>query len=151
MKQFWYRVVQWVEQNITMSRFRVVGAAIIEPPYDYTSLLKLEQVKLKEIANYFSKVDFVDHTRDIYWINICIKLIDIIIDQPEEYPYVNTKNLWRFIQPTDYVNGVKEVDVEHYYKSYPQDLRWVKAEHLYYEIRKEYFHCIFTEFLFFHF
>lgn len=138
MKQFWYRIMQWVEQNLTMARFRVVEAAITEPPYDYTALLKLEQVKLKEIANYFSKVDFVDHTRDVYWINICIKLIDIIMEQPEEHPYVNTKNLWRFIRPTDYVKGVIKEDVEDYYKAYPQDLRWVKAEYLYYEIRKQY-------------
>jgi hypothetical protein len=79
-----------------------------------------------------------DHTNDIRWIGICIKLIDIIVNEPEEHPYVNTQNIWRFIRPTDYVKGVEKEDVEHYYKSYPQDLRWVKAEHLYYEIRKFY-------------
>jgi hypothetical protein len=39
---------------------------------------------------------------------------------------------------TDYAKGVIKEDVEDYYKSYPQDLRWIKAEHLYYEIRKRY-------------
>lgn len=79
-----------------------------------------------------------DHTNDIRWISICIKLLDIIIDEPEDQRYVNTRNMWRFIKPTDYVKGVKKENVEQYYKSYPQDLRWVKAEHLYYEIRKRY-------------
>jgi hypothetical protein len=79
-----------------------------------------------------------NHRTDIKWINICINLIDIIVNQPEEHPYVNTKNMWRFIRSTDYVDGIIKVDVEGYYKKYPQDLRWIKAEHLYYEIRKRY-------------
>ena len=139
MKQFWYRIVQWVEQNLTMARFRLIKESALSSPYDYTYLLRLEQAKLQEMANYFVKQqDWFDHTNDLKWINICIRLIDIIVDYPEEHPYVNTQNIWRFIRPTDYVKGVEKVDVEHYYNSYPQDLRYVKAEHLYYEIRKQY-------------
>lgn len=140
MKQIWYRIVQWVEQNLTLARLRLIGETITDPPYDFCYLLRLEKAKLQEMANYFSHVDFVDHTHDIYWINICIKLIDIITEDETitDTPKVNTNNMWRFIRPTDYVKGVEKEDIEHYYKSYPQDLRWVKAEHLYYEIRKFY-------------
>ena len=85
----------------------------------------------------FSRETF-DHENDIKWISICIKLLDIIIDEPEGHSYVNTRNMWRFIRNTKLAKGVEKEDVEHYYKSYPQDLRWVKAEYLYYEIRKRY-------------
>lgn len=139
MKRIWYRIVQWIEENLTLARFRLIKEAALSSPYDYNYLLRLEQAKLQEMANYFVKQqDWFDHTNDLKWINICIRLIDIIVDYPEEHPYVNTQNMWRFIRPTDYVKGVMKEDVEHYYKSYPQELRWVKAEHLYYEIRKRY-------------
>lgn len=141
MKRFWHKIQFWIEQHLTLSHFRVVKTAFNGPAYDWSHLLRLEQAKLKEIKSYF-ETDFAsstfDHKKDIYWINICIRLIDIIVDQSEDYPYVNTRNIWRFIQSSDYVKGVKKEDVEDYYKSYPQELRWVKAEYLYYEIRKRY-------------
>ena len=139
MKRIWYRIVQWVKENLTLARLRLIGETITDPPYDWSYLLRLEQAKLIEMRDYFIMMshDF-DHRNDIKWINICINLIDIIVNQPEEHPYVNTNNMWRFINPTDYVKGVAIKDVEDYYKAYPQDLRWVKAEHLYYEIRKRY-------------
>lgn len=139
MKKIWYRIVQWYKTNITRARYEVITEAIASPPFDWSYLLKLEQAKLREMKSYFKSTNHIfEHENDIKWIGICIKLIDIIVDQPEEHPYVNTNNLWRFIRPTDYVKGIEKDDVEHYYKSYPQDLRWVKAEYLYYEIRKRY-------------
>lgn len=141
MKRFWYKIQFWIEHHLTLSHFRVVKTAFNGYAYDWSHLLRLEQAKLKEIKSYF-ETDFAsatfDHKKDIKWIGICIKLIDIIVDQPEDHPYVNTRNIWRFIRSTDYVKGVKKEDVEDYYKSYPQELRWVKAEYLYYEIRKRY-------------
>lgn len=139
MKQIWYRIKQFIDTNFTVARIKLIGRAINDPPYDWSYLLRLEQAKLIEMRDYFMMMsnDF-DHRADIKWINICIDLIDIIAEQPEDHPYVNVDNMWRFINPIDYVKGVKKEDVEHYYKSYPQDLRWVKAEHLYYEIRKRY-------------
>ena len=139
MKQIWYRIKQFIDTNFTFARIKLIGRAINDPPYDWSYLLRLEQAKLIEMRDYFMMMshDF-GHRIDIKWINLCINLIDIIVNQPEEHPYVNTKNMWRFIRSTDYVNEVIKEDVEHYYKSYPQDLRWVKAEYLYYEIRKRY-------------
>ena len=142
MKQIWYRIKQFIDTNFTVTRIKLIGRAINDPPYDWTYLLKLERAKLIEMRDYFKMMsnDF-NHEPDIKWINICINLIDIIAEQPEDHPYVNVNNMWRFIRSTDYVKGVIKEDVEHYYKSYPQDLRWVKAEYLYYEIRKRYTAC----------
>ena len=139
MKRIWYRIKQWCETNLTRARWDVIVEAISSPPFDWSYLSRLERAKLYEMKSYFELTNGTfDHTNDIRWINICIKLLDIIIDEPEDHRYVNTNNMWRFIRSTDYVNGVIKEDVEDYYKSYPQDLRWVKAEHLYYEIRKRY-------------
>lgn len=139
MKQILYRIKQFIDTNFTVARIRLIGRAINDPPYDWSYLLRLERAKLIEMRDYFKMMsnDF-NHESDIKWINICINLIDIIAEQPEDHPYINVNNMWRFIRSTDYVKGVKKEDIEHYYKSYPQDLRWVKAEYLYYEIRKRY-------------
>lgn len=139
MKRIWYRIKQWCETNLTRTRWDVIVEAISSPPFDWSYLSRLERAKLYEMKSYFELTSGTfDHKNDIRWINICIKLLDIIIDEPEDQRYVNTRNMWRFIRPTDYAKGVKKENVEQYYKLYPQDLRWVKAEHLYYEIRKRY-------------
>ena len=142
MKTIWYRIVQWCQENLTRARCEVITEAITSPPFDWSYLLRLERAKLREMKRYFKLTNGTfDHTNDIRWISICIKLLDIVIDEPEEHPYVNTRNMWRFIRPTDYAKDVEKESVERYYKSYPQDLRWVKAEHLYYEIRKDHTTC----------
>lgn len=138
MKRLWYQILHYVDCHFRKAKWCVIWEAISGYPYDSGFLLKLERAKLKEMLEYFKRSDIVDHTNDIKWIKICINLLDIIIEEPEDYPYVNIQNMWRFIRPTDYAKGVEKENVEHYYKSYPQDLRWVKAEHLYYEIRKRY-------------
>ena len=139
MKKIWYRIVQWCQENFTRARYEVIAEAITSPPFDWSYLLGLERVKLREMKSYFELTNGTfDHTNDIKWISVCIKLLDILIDEPEDQRYVNTRNMWRFIRSTQLAQGVEKEDVEHYYKSYPQDLRWVKAEHLYYEIRKQY-------------
>ena len=139
MKQLWYRILFWIEHHLSPRHLKVVGTAWGGPAYDWEYLLRLEQAKLHEMKRYFELTNGTfDHTNDIRWISICIKLLDIIINEPGDCSYINTRNMWRFIKPTDYVKGVKKENVEQYYKSYPQDLRWVKAEYLYYEIRKRY-------------
>jgi hypothetical protein len=139
MKTIWYRIVQWCQENLTRARYEVIAEAITSPPFDWSYLLRLERVKLREMKSYFELTNGTfDHTNDIRWIGICIKLLDIIIEEPEEHPYINTRNMWRFVNGAEFAKDVVKQDVEHYYKSYPQDLRWVKAYHLYYEIRKQY-------------
>lgn len=138
MKRLWYQIVHYVNYHFRKAKWYVIREAISGHPYDSCFLLKLEQAKLKEMLEYFQRSDIVDHTNDIKWIKICINLLDIIINEPEDQRYINIENMWRFVWPTDYTKGVEKEDVEHYYKLYPQHLRWVKANHLYYEIRNIY-------------
>lgn len=142
MKQLWYRITQFIETNCTAARIKVINQAVTDPPYDWEYLLRLEKAKLQEMLNYFKSMSHTfDHDNDIKWINICIKLIDIIVegnifDTPEEVgKYVNTRNMKRFYHLG---KGVTWDKVEEQVKRWPNDLRILKAENLYYEIRKEY-------------
>jgi hypothetical protein len=141
MRRFWYRFKQFIETNITRSKFNLIKQTITGEPYDYGFLLQLEQAKLIEMRDYFAKQEYFDHRHDIRYINICISLLDILInttyfDTPEETPYVNTRNAMRFYNPRTCKATVDEV--VSYLKKYPNDLRYTKAETLYYEIRKQY-------------
>jgi hypothetical protein len=86
---------------------------------------------------YFKILNIVDHEDDIRYINICINLLDILIDDGGglmDYKnmkfkkYVNTKNFKRFIPnaPTSYDN----------LEICNCDVYMAKAKHLYYEILK---------------
>ena len=144
MKRLWYRIQFWIEHHLSPRHLKVVKTAYDSPAYDWAYLLKLERSKLKEMKTYF-ETKFVretfDHENDIKWIGICIKLIDIIIessvyDTPEEVnKYVNTRNMKRFYHLK---KGVTWDKVENHVKHWPNDLRILKAENLYYEIRKYY-------------
>lgn len=139
MRNIFTNIKAWFEYKCNRRYFKFIKACHNTWPWDWAYLLRLEQAKLQEMKCYFkSTSDTFDHINDIKWIEICIKLLDIIIDQPEGYPYVNTKNLWRFVRSTKFASGAKPEDVENYYNLYPQDLRWIKAWNLYYEIRKIY-------------
>ena len=108
MKKLWYRIVQWCQVNLTRARYGVIVSAITSPPYDWSYLLRLERAKLCEMKRYFESTNGIfNHTNDIRWIGVCIKLLDIIIDEPEECSYANTRNMWRFIKPTYCVKGVE--------------------------------------------
>ena len=144
MKRLWYRIQFWIEHHLSPRHLKVVKTAFDGPAYDWAYLLKLERSKLKEMKNYFESKfsrETFDHENDIKWIGICIKLIDIIIesnvyDTPEEVnKYVNTRNMKRFYHLG---KGVTWDKVEEYVKHWPNDLRILKAENLYYEIRKHY-------------
>ena len=144
MKRLWYRIQFWIEHHLSPRHLKVVKTAYDGPAYDWEYLLKLEQSKLKEMKAYF-ETKFVretfDHENDIKWISICIKLIDIIIesnvyDTPEEVnKYVNIRNMKRFYRLK---KGTTWDKVENHVKHWPNDLRILKAENLYYEIRKHY-------------
>lgn len=142
MKQLWYRIQFWIEHHLFPRHLKVVKTAFNGPAYDWAYLLKLERSKLKEMKTYF-ETKFVretfDHENDIKWIGICIKLIDIILEEDIESfdndHYVNIRNMQRFYLLR---KGVTWDKVESYVKKWPNDLRILKAENLYYEIRKYY-------------
>ena len=135
MKKLWYQICQYVSNNFRIAKLRIVHEVIAGHPYDSSYLLHLEKYKLKEMLDYFKRSNITDHTHNIKWIQICLNLLDIIIEEPEVDPNtINTRNCLRF---APYSKAPVE-DIIDYYKRWPNDLRWLKANHLYYEIRKQY-------------
>ena len=55
-------------------------------PWDYSYLLAIEQRKLKEMANYFKKSKLtVGCERQVRECELCVKLIDIILEKDKDY------------------------------------------------------------------
>lgn len=125
-----------MERYWNLSHWGVIKTAISGQPFDWSYLLLLEQAKLKEMRNYFKKYGVTEHDNDIRWIDICIKLIDIIRNEDDDdIPYININNYYRFVKIP---YGISREKVKEYHIKYPTDLRFCKALHLYYEIRKNY-------------
>lgn len=117
-------------------------------PYDYCFLLNIEQCKMKEMCNYFSKTKrFIGWENVVRNLKICIKLIDIIQEKDSvyqswlntsfynnfncEFPiHINIKNRKRFLSK-DYFEDVSPV----VYNTLLADYRAEKALYLYNLIR----------------
>lgn len=98
--------------------------------FDCLFLLDVEKAKMLEMKEYFRSISHIrDRDRIIKEMDICIKLIDIIREyQDQDNIYINIRNKSRFVKP-EYFK---------FYDTYKDELRLIKAEHLYYEIRKKY-------------
>lgn len=103
--------------------------------WDWAYMLELEQFKLKRMSKYFAESQLVHGWEQmVSEINLCIKLIDIIMERdPKGYffnltgklPYVNSRNWKRFVsRHPEPINDY-----------YLDDLRQAKALHLYNLIR----------------
>lgn len=121
------------------------------PNYDYYFLLKLEQRKLKEMIKDFTKwKHHVDWDSCIREMNLCIQLIDIILEQDKyykswlynsfgkspfeakEFPvYVNIRNSKRFFKNRNFNIPKNEALIKHWIP----ELRRKKALYLYNKIR----------------
>lgn len=134
---WWYPLKNLKKYNFTKLHLDSVLESFDFKPYDYTHIWRVERAHLIETKSYFQISNSFDHTDDIKYINICINLLDILIDDGDglmDYKnmkfkkYVNTKNFKRFIQnaPTSYDN----LEICNY------DVYMAKAKHLYYEILK---------------
>ena len=134
---WWYPLKNLKKYNFTKLHLDSVFESFNFKPYDYTHIWRVERAHLIETKSYFQISNSFDHTDDIKYINICINLLDILIDDGDglmDYKnmkfkkYVNTKNFKRFIQnaPTSYDN----LEICNY------DVYMTKAKHLYYEILK---------------
>ena len=114
----------------------LVKEAIFSKDFDYAYLLQLEQAKLKSMYNYFNSYRYTsDWKRIRSQIKICIDLLDILIN--EDYTKkVNVRNIDRFtknLDKKDNSEGLKNFIITH-----PNELAYLKANNLYYEIRKQY-------------
>lgn len=158
MKRIWNRLISWWNLHFSHAKLVLVKTALDSAPWDWTYLLQLEQAKFKEMAVYFeqSKVssDWEFQVRDC---KLCIKLIDIILEQDEPFTqwlesnygiykdksisveeilrvpistHVNTRNAARFVEnPNTYESDVPTSNL------FEVDLRQIKAFYLYQKIR----------------
>ena len=158
MKKIWNKFTSWWNLHFSHSKLVLIKTALDSAPWDWTYLLQLEQAKFKEMAIYFeqSKVssDWEFQVRDC---KLCIKLIDIILEQDEPFTqwleknygiyknksisveeilrvpistYVNTRNAARFVKnPNTYESDVPTSNL------FEVDLRQIKAFYLYQKIR----------------
>lgn len=131
---WWYPLKKFKEYNLTKFHFDSVAESFNFRPYDYTYLWRVERAHLIEMMSYFKLSHVVEHKEDIKYINICIKLLDILIDDGYEIfdyenmkvkKYVNIKNANRFMSNSSNSGEMYYFDV---YMS--------KVKHLYYEILK---------------
>ena len=136
MKRHWINIKGWFEYKFNRRHLKFLMGCHKTWPWDWTGILAVEKSKILEMIDYFENIKWFDHTHDIKWMKTYIKLIDIVIDNPEECGYVNLNNIGRFVR-FDKLKCSKDKALE-YYKKYPQDLYWIKAWHLLNEIRKNY-------------
>ena len=158
MKKMWNKLVSWWNLHFSHSKLVLIRTALDSAPWDWTYLLQLEQAKFKEMAIYFeqSKIasDWKFQVRDC---KLCIKLIDIILEQDEPFTqwleenygvyknksisidktflvpistHVNTRNAIRFVKDPDTYESDEQAS-----NLFKVDLRQTKAFHLYQKIR----------------
>lgn len=134
---WWYPLKKFKKYNFTKLHLDSVFESFNFKPYDYTHIWRVDRAHLIETKSYFQISKLFDHTDDIRYIDICINLLDILIDDGDglmDYKnmkfkkYVNTKNLKRFVAnaPTSDDN----LELCNY------DIYMAKVKHLYYEILK---------------
>lgn len=126
------------KKSLTKAQNRLYKCIKKDNDWDWVYLMTLEKEKLINMANYFSKSRLVvGWENDVKWINYCIKLINIIIEDDfpvrnNEDKYVNLRNVKRFYN----CHKLTSNDME---DSYIKNMIYtLKAENLYYEIRKNY-------------
>lgn len=122
------------QRKLNKSQKRLLKLIKKDYNWDWEFLMELEKVKLINMSEYFSQSQIVEGWEIIVrQINLCIKLIDIICDNFNDVKYVNVRNAYRFVKD---VSIFKESDwKEQFIKN---DLYVLKAENLYYEIRKRF-------------
>lgn len=117
--------------------------------WDFAYLLKLERRKIRDMARDFTKWrHHVGWEKTVREMNLCVQLIDIILEDDKYYKswleanygikgkftkfpiYVNVKNYKRFFKQVD---TLPDNDV--LYEHFKIELRKVKALHLYNKIR----------------
>lgn len=125
MNYMWNKLKYWASLYITKAHLWTAWVALTSPPYDYTYLFRIEKAKLEEMVFYFENFGFARHDKDIRWMKMAIRLLEIMIDEPSDITKVNTRNSHRFWKLGN-INICKDL------------LYLEKVTNLYYEIRKRY-------------
>lgn len=98
MKEWWYKIKNFFRNVYTYKKILVA-----DYQFDYGYLLNLEKSKLQLMFKSFKDEPYTDHTSDIRWISICIKLIDIIQEEDSAIEYDDALDSMKF-KLTKYVN-----------------------------------------------
>lgn len=140
MKELWYSIKRFIS-NVYLYR-KILWK---DYQFDYGYLLDLEKFKLQLMVNEFKNSPHIDHTSNIRWMSICIKLIDIIQNrdsildrQFSTYRYTLTK----YVNINNAYKYGLEVNTHHknpHVVAFAKDtLRQRKALYLYNKIRYNY-------------
>lgn len=149
----------WFHYHFRKDFWKIIKTAFSGYPYDHSYILQLEKAKIIEVSNYIeSAARYQGYEKDVKWMRIAVKLLDILIDDGmslfhyngklEYIPlendmyevnsdnlnyvcdvYVNTRNINRFF---------KQYEPIDYYKKREHELYLRKARYLYHKIRLYY-------------
>lgn len=132
----YFPLLRFFDTKLTKNHLICVKESFNAMPYDYSYLWRVEKAHLIEMRDYFKISHITGHEDDIKYIDICIKLLDILIDDGYHLydidknvfkKYVNIKNDYRFNISKQYHNDLEIYCLEVYLQ---------KVKHLYYEILK---------------
>lgn len=91
MKELWYNIKNFF-RNLCNYRKILWN----DKQFDFGYLLELEKLKLQLMIKEFKTHPHTDHTSNIRWMQICIKLIDIIQEDDSALEYSNVPNTEKF-------------------------------------------------------
>ena len=147
----------WIKYHTTKEFKNLLKVVLKSYPWDYGYLYEIEQAKIAEMVEYHRKYQrFVGWEQAVRDMEICYKLIDIILDKKNLFHYdgqiqflpiensedveldgsklvyhcdvkVNTKNADRFV----------DTKTNKWYVEHPHELYKEKAKYLYHKIRLE--------------
>ena len=147
----------WIKHHTTREFVNLLKVVLKSYPWDYGYLYEIEQAKIAEMIEYHRKRQFFEGWEQVVRdMEICYKLIDIILDKKKLFHYdgqirflpiensedveidgssmiyhcdvnVNTKNAHRFVDTT----------MNKWYLEHPHELYKEKAKYLYHKIRLE--------------
>lgn len=91
MKELWYNIKDFFRN---LGNYRKI--LWNDKQFDFGYLLELEKLKLQLMIKEFKTHPHTDHTSNIRWMQICIKLIDIIQEDDSALEYSNVPNTEKF-------------------------------------------------------
>ena len=91
MKELWYNIKDFFRN---LGNYRKI--LWNDKQFDFGYLLELEKLKLQLMIKEFKTHPHTDHTSNIRWMQICIKLIDIIQEDDSALEYSDVPNTEKF-------------------------------------------------------
>ena len=90
----YFPLLRFFDTKLTKNHLICVKESFNAMPYDYSYLWRVEKVHLIEMRDYFKISHITNHENDIKYIDICIKLLDILIDDGYDL-YDTDKNVFK--------------------------------------------------------